>query len=238
MIKFVLVEDNALYRKYTSNIIMTNMMKNKIEFDIVEFDDCSKKLFDFIENNSDDCVFILDLELPSGSGIDAARELRNMNNNWTCPIIILTAYTNEYYDVYKQRLQILDFIGKDEDVSKYLSENIDICLRMLNKDSSYRFTYKNIDYSVPLSKIDYIQRDGRRTKIVTKERDYYQNLSINIIKDSFPSYFVVSCKGIIINTKNIKKIDWTNCMVYFNDGISGYFVSKSHRKDIRDHDKI
>ena len=34
-----------------------------------------------------------------------------------------------------------------------------------------------------------------------------------------------------INKKNIFKIDWNKCIVYFRDGNSGYLISKKHKKE-------
>lgn len=236
MINFVLIEDNDIQRKNVSKIILSYMMNNKIDFKIYEFNDYDKKLLDFIKKNKKDCVYILDLELPNGDGIDVARMIRNECNNWISPIIILTAHASLYYEVYKQRLQILDFISKCENVKKNICENIDICVKMLNKEKVYRFTYKNIDYAIPYNDINYIQRDGRRTKIVTIEKPYYRNLSINIIKNELPNYFIISSKGTIINMKNVKSIDWNNLLVIFKDDTYGYLVSKSHRKELENYE--
>ena len=232
MINFVIVDDNNLHRKKISKIVLSLMMNNKIEFKIYEFDDYSKKLLTQINKNDKDTIYILDLELPNGDGIDIARIIRNEKNNWISPIIIITAHTSLYYEVYKQRLQVLDFIGKCENIEKNLKENIDICLKMLNKEKVYRYTYKNIEYTINLSNIDYIQRDNRQVKIVTKDKIYYQNISINKIKEELPSYFLISSKGILINMKNVKEIDWSKLIVYFNDGLKGYLVSSTHKKEI------
>ena len=232
MINFVIVEDNSFHRKKIHKIIFSSMLENKIDYKIFEFDDYTTKLKNFISKDEKDSIYILDLELPSGDGIEIARMIRNEYNNWISPIIIITAHTSLYYEVYKQRLQVLDFIGKCENIEKNLKENIDICLKMLNKEKVYRYTYKNIEYTINLLQIDYFQREGRKTKIVTKNKVYYQNISISNIKKMLPEYFITSSKGILINMKNNKEIDWTNLIVYFKDGIKDYLVSNSHKKEI------
>ena len=236
MINFVIVDDNKSQRKIISNIILKNMMKNKIDFNIIEFDDYNNSVLNYIKNDNHDTVYILDLELPSGDGIDIARQIRNKYENWISPIIIITVHTSLYYEVYKQRLQILDFIGKCECVDKNLSENIDICLKMLNKEKTYRYTYKGIEYTINLNNIDFIQREGRQIKIVTKDNCYYQNTSINKIKNSLPSNFIVSSKGILVNLKNVEKIDWSILKVFFKDKNEGFLVSKSHKKEIDEYE--
>ena len=232
MVNFVIVDDIKSQRKRNCNVIIKSMMKNKIEFNLYEFDDYNDKLINYIKNDNNSTIYILDLQLPSGDGVEIARQIRNKYNNWNSPIIIITIHTFLYFEVYKQRLQILDFIGKNDNIEKELSENIDICLKMLNKEKVYRYTYKNIDYTINLNNIDYIQRDGRQVKIVTSNKEYYQNTSISMIKKYLPSYFVLSSKGILINLKNVEKIDWMLLKVFFKDNNYGYLVSKSHRKEI------
>lgn len=232
MVNFVVVDDNKLHRKRIVNTILSGMMDNKIEFDIFEFKDLDKDLNKYIKNDKHNSIYILDLELTNGDGIDIARTIRNEYNNWISPIIIITAHSSLYYEVYKQRLQVLDFISKCENIEKNLKENIDICLRMLNVDRVYRYVYKNIEYSINLNDINYIKRDGRGIRIVTIDNNYFQNISITNVKKLLPSYFVLSTKGILLNKKNISKIDWKNLKVFFKDKSSGYFVSITHKKDL------
>ena len=232
MVNFVVVDDNNLHRKKICDSIINKMMNNKLDFDIVDFNDYSKSLIKYIKEDKNNSIYILDLELPSGDGIDIARYIRYEVNNWISPIIIITAHSSLYYEVYKQRLQVLDFIVKFNDMEKNIDENIDICLRMLNVDRIYKYIYKNVVYTIDLMNIDYIIRDGRQIKIVTKENDYYQNISIANIKKLLPNFFIISAKGIIINTKNIDKIDWNNLKVYFKDGKNDYLISKTHKKEL------
>ena len=238
MLNFVVVDDNKLQRKSICNCILRKMMNNKIEFSVQEFSDYNKSLVNYISSNKNDNIYILDLELPSGDGIDIARIIRNKYNNWNSPIIIITAHTSLYYEVYKQRLQVLDFIGKCENVEKNLSENIDICLKMLNKEKVYRYTYKNVEYTINLNHINYIQRDGRKVKIVTCNGDYYQNISISEIRNLLPSYFMISAKGVLINMKNVSKIDWSTQLVHFNDQSKGFLVSRSHKKELDNYELV
>ena len=232
MVNFVVVDDNTNHRKKICDIIMSNMMSNQINFKLHEFSDYTNKLLNYIEITSNINIYVLDLELPNGDGIDIARTIRNKVNDWNSPIIIITAHESLYYEVYKQRLQILDFIPKFNSIEKYLSEDIDICLRMLNKEKVYKYTYKNIVYNINLSSINYIQRDGRRTRIVTKDKDYFQNITISEIIKLLPDYFIISAKGTILNMKNVQEIDWNNMIVIFKDNTQGYLVTNSHKKEI------
>lgn len=232
MINFVIVDDNNHHRKKICDTVIKNMMTNQIDFKIHEFDDYDKKLALYLKKRDQISVFILDLELPSGDGIDIARNIRNISNDWNSPIIIITAHESLYYEVYKQRLQILDFIPKFNSMEKSLYEDVDICLRMLNKEKVYKYTYKNVEHNVNLNSINYVQRDGRKTKIVTKSEVYYQNITINEIKKILPENFIISAKGTLLNMKNVYEINWKEMLVHFKDGTKGYLVTNSHKKEI------
>ena len=182
MINYVIVDDNNTHRKRVVNAIISKMMSNQIEFNIKEFDDYSPGLLNYIKDERRNTVYILDLELPSGDGIDIARYIRNDCNNWISPIIIVTAHTSLYYEVYKQRLQLLDFIGKCNSVEDGIFENIDICLRMLSIERVYRYTYKNVEHAIPVNNIDYIIEIRYKNIIIkSKERNniaYFDNIFI------------------------------------------------------------
>ena len=232
MVNFVIVDDNISYRKRISKIVVKSMMKNSSNFEIFEYSDFNKELVDYIKNDNKNTIYILDLELPSGDGIEIARTIRDKYNNWISPIIIITVHTSLAFEVYKQRLQVLDFIGKCEDIEDSLIDSINISIRMINKEDIYRYTYKSVNYSINMSSINYIKRSGRQIKIITNNGDYYQNISINQIKDLLPDYFTLSSKGVLINLRNIERIDWNEYKEFFKDGTSDYLVSKSHRKEI------
>ena len=232
MINFIVVDDNNIHRKKVCKTITTHMMNNRLEFSIKEFCDYNKDLLNYIKSNRTDAAYFIDLELPNGDGIDIARKIRYDFDDWVSPIIIVTAHTSLYYEVYKQRLQLLDFVSKCDDAEKNIKENLDICLKMLNKDRAYRYIYNYVEYTIPFSKIDYIIKDGRRSKIVTSDNIYYQNISISNIKKMFPKYFLNSAKGTIINMKNVNKIDWNTLRVYFKDKNNDYLVTLSHKKEL------
>lgn len=236
MVNFVIVDDNNNHRKNICNIVMKRMMSNQVNFKINEFNDYNNKLTTYIKESGHISIYILDLELPSGDGIDIARMIRNTCNDWNSPIIIITAHSSLYYEVYKQRLQILDFIPKFGSIDTSINEDIDICLRMLNKEKVYKYIYKNVEYNIKLSDINFIQRDGRKTKIVTKNQTYYQNITINAIKSMLPTYFKISAKGTLINMRNIHKIDWNEMIVFFKDGTKDYVVTNSHKKEIENYE--
>lgn len=232
MIDFVIIEDNAKYKEKIKKLVVSFMMSNKLEFNILVFEDFTSNLVKYINTKNTETIYFIDLQLTTSDGIDIARHIRNKANDWRSPIIIYTAHTNLAFEVYKQRLQILDFIGKKDNDENYILESLDICIKMLNKLNVYRYTYKNIEHCISYDEINYIQREERRIAIVTKNKKYHQNISINKIKLLLPNYFVRSTKGTLLNINNVKEIDWNESLVYFKNDTKDYVVSKSHKKEI------
>ena len=81
-------------------------------------------------------------------------------------------------------------------------------------------------------KYDFTDLEKALSKLYTNQS--YSTL--NDIKKELPAYFVISLKGTLVNTKNIFKIDWNTCIVYFKDGNSGYLVSRNHKKEFGEND--
>ena len=126
MINFVIVEDNKLHRKRLKNIILNYMMKNKMEFDIIEFENDCPELESLMISSDNNNIYIFDFELPNATAIDLSRKLRE--TDWISPIIVFTVNGGMAYDTFKQRLQILDFVNKQYEAEKNLFELFDICL--------------------------------------------------------------------------------------------------------------
>jgi len=234
MINFVIVEDNKAYREKIEKMIVSYMMSNKNAFKITKFKDYDESISEYINKNKYFNIYILDFELPNGTAIDIAREIRE--SDWISPIIILTAYSSLALDTFKQRLQILDFLGKQLDVEKNKKELLDICMSVLGKDINYKYTYHNVDHNIPINSIQYVMRDGRRIAIVTDEKTFYQNISITKIKSLLGKNFIYSSKGIIVNMKRVKTINWNKQQIIFDNGQKKNIISKSHKKELEEYE--
>ena len=237
MINFIVVDSDIVSRKITRDIIVKNMMSNQIDFKIHEFLDYDEKLKEYLSNSQEYSIYVININLLSCNGIEICKYVRNIMNDWTSPLIVTNIDPKMYNSLMSKKLQVLDFIYKDN-LNKNLYEDIDICMRILNYSLTYKYVYKNIEYNIPINKINYVQRDGRRTKIVTKNKTYYRNVTINEIKKIFPKHFIISAKGTLLNMKNVKEIDWKNMIVYFKDNTQNYVVTYSHKKEIESYKHI
>lgn len=238
MINFIVVEDNKLQRKNISNLIMKYMMKNKLEFDIIEFETENKKLRDLIKDVEHNHIYILDFQLPNTNAIEISRFIRDYD--WRSPIIIFTAHGGMAFETFKQRLQILDFVNKQFEAEKNLFELFDICMKQLNVSGLFKFKSKGIDYSIPLEKIYYIYRDTseRKAVIVTKNAEYKINMTMNYILRNLDKRFKMSHKACIINMEKVEAFVWKENKIIFRNGFETYLLSKTHKKELKEYVKI
>lgn len=95
MIKILLVEDNNVNR-----LLISHMLKRK-NWDITEalngVEACG------LVSSSDFDIIIMDLQMPEMDGFEAARNIREIESKLDkrIPIIILTAFANEFNEKFK-----------------------------------------------------------------------------------------------------------------------------------------
>lgn len=232
MITFVVLEDNALHSKRTKDIIVNYMMKNKYEFDILFFEKETKELNDLIEKNESNYIYILDFELPNTTAIDVARKIRK--NDWVSPIIIFTVNGGMAYETFKQRLQILDFVSKQFEAEKNLTELFDICLKQLKVRNNFKYKIGKVDYSIDYNKILYIYKDTnlRKSVIVTESHEYKVPLNLVNVKELLNEDFIFTHKACIVNMKRVNAFVWNEGKIVFDNGMEALFLSKTHKKEL------
>ena len=234
MINFIIVEDNNLHIEKTKKIINKYMMKNNYEYDILAYNYPNDK---FVENISSDSkkIYILDFELKGTTAIDVARMIRK--SDWISPIVVFSVNGGMAYDTFKQRLQILDFVNKQYEAEKNLFEVFDICFSQFKIREDFKYKIGKVTYSIDYDKVYYFYRDTveRKTVIVTNNGEYKIPMTLVKVKSLLPDYFVYSHKSCIINTMKVNAYDWANLTIFFDNGTKTYLLSRTHRKELKDH---
>lgn len=232
MINFIVLEDNLYHRNFANTTIKKFMMKNDIDYKILNYDDFNDKIKKTIKNDEITKIYILDFELPSATAIDVAKEIRN--NDWTSPIIILTAHGGMAFETFKERLQILDFISKQYDSETNLFELFEICLKQIKIKKNFKFKSNYIDYIIPYDNILYFYRDTfeRKVKLVTVNEEINISKSLAAIKLELDQNFIYTHKACIINKKKVKGFDWKNKRIIFDNDTEINLLSKNYKKEI------
>lgn len=233
---FVIYEDMKKYSCIYRSVIMKLMGSNNLNYNIIEINkydkDTSNKLLDIKGNK----IYLLDIEVTGKSGIEFAREIRNMGD-WISPIIIISSH-DEFKSVgYIRKILMFDYISKEEDIFNNLYESLMLAQEILLTKKTFCFKEKGEVFQIPIDDILYIEKsiNDNLCIIVTVNNTYKIRSTIQKLENEFAdsSNFVRIHRSYLINMRNIKHINFELGEVYF-DGDKVAFISRNNKKKLKD----
>lgn len=238
MINFIICEDeDILAGKYIKEIDRF-MMSNDEEYKIHRFKGYTKKWEAFVRNNKEYKVYLLDIKTAEGSGIDAARRIREEFDDWVSMIMIITAYSEYKYEALSKRLMLVDFINKLDDFEIRLREALQICMKNYDKKfKSIKYNYRNISYNIELRNILYIEKepDSKRSMIKTIHGDYYIQGSLESISKNLDKRFVKCSRSVFVNIEQVEFYNYKENVITFKNGETLNSIPREKRKELARH---
>ena len=236
MLRFIICEDNKQFQEKLSVIINKLMMPYNFEYKISKFTEYNEELSEIIKNDNENKVYILDIELPEISGLEIASEIRE--EDLESSIIFLTVHPEFQNDIFYSRLLAIDYINKDKLWQERFKETILYTIKSLNKKRILSFDFNYNSYRIPIRKILYIEKiqDNPKCKIVMEDGSTYEiNKTItSLVKLLGPSFYQ-SHKSCIVNIEQIKKINYSDSTITFNNGKTEYLLSSRNKKGIKEY---
>lgn len=232
MIDFIICDDDSIVVEKVVKVVSNIMMKNRLEYNIHTFNDYDDEFIKFISRNNHNCVYILDIETPSRSGIDVARIIRK--NDIESVIIFLTGHEELGQIVLKKELLFLAFINKFEDSFERLNSSILEALRMLSIKKILRFEERGTIYTISVNDILYITRDSidRKSVIKTNNNEFRTYKSLVEIKSMLDDRFCKTHRACIINKDRVCKINKQKKIIVFDNGLSIDLISDKYKKEL------
>ncbi|MBP3460794.1 MAG: response regulator transcription factor [Bacilli bacterium] len=235
MIKFVIYDDEEIFRSKTKSVIEKTMSKFKMEYCIEEFSKYNSRMQKTID---DECskIYIMDIEIPNGlSGIDVAKKIRI--NDWNSIIILVTSHMEMGYEALKAQIMLLDFISKYNDCSPNLESTIKKAISKIDNKKILIFETNNMTYKVHTDDIVYIVKDSidRKCIIKTEYNEVCISETIGNILDMLDRRFFLSHRSCIINTEKIDRIDWKKNIIYFKNSDKTDYLSRNKRKELKEY---
>jgi two-component system response regulator AgrA len=229
----VVFDDNAVIREKVNKVITKLMLPTDIEYKTLLYSQYDKSFAQFIDERVGQKIYILDVEVNSYSGLDIARKIRE--KDWESIIIILTAHYELAYDAFKKRLMLLDFISKFDNYEQNLYEALRIALKVSNVKKQLSFKFNRVLYKIDLDDILYIIKDtSKRNSIIkTFSKEYSVALNINEISTMLTDSFIQTHRACIINRENVKKIDFKENTITFNNNEKISLLSKTYKKEVK-----
>lgn len=232
MINVIICDDNDKDRSKEEDIVKEFMNQNNKQFELFSFDDYNKKFFATSNLKMPFKIYLLDIETPSNSGIDVAREIRKKDIDSI--IIFLTAHEELGNVILKNDLMFLSFINKFDNFNNRLNDALKKALDMLGHKNIIRINDRNITYTINSKDILYITKDSfeRKTIIKTDYNEIKLNKSLFEIVGLLDDRFVQTHRACYINTERKVKIDRTKRIIMFDNGEKIDLLSDKYKKEV------
>lgn len=238
MINFIICDDNTEFLKKEKQIVDNFMMKYDIEYKCVLFTEYDKKFNSIVAKDEGFKVYLLDIQTKNGSGLDAARKIREEYDDWVSIIIIVTAFNEFKYEALGNRLYLLDFINKLNRCDSKLKEDLDIVIKHYdNRKKSLSYEYNHVIKKIEFRHIIYIEKEAesKRCIINTTYGEQIINKTLNETLKMLDNRFVKTSRSMIVNTDFVKEYDVKENKLYFSTGETTHQVSRAMKKGLKEY---
>lgn len=199
-------DDNASSAKKASEIARQALEKKNITADITVYTDSRQLMFELDQSVRID-LLILDIEMPSVSGLEIAGYVKKANPN--CLIIFLTSYMNYAVDGYE--LEIFRFVPKLNGEERLMSAVLDAANVIdLESKKSYFIERHDMCGMLPCKYILYITKSGKNSEIHhlhSKEPIKIRKPLSVVFEELDSEEFIYIARGCIANMANVQSVD-------------------------------
>ena len=232
MINFIVCDNEKPIIDSVKSIIAKVMFKTNIDYKIYSFEDYNSEFSKILKSDLENKIYILDIEVGKKSGLDIAKLIRK--NDWNSIILILTAHYELEFLAYKSKILLFDFISKFDLYDKKMYNAISLCVKnKLNNEKLIIKINRKIE-QINFNDIIYITYDSfnRKSKIMTKSREYEVNDSLKEIHKKLKGNFIYTHRACIVNMNNVKTIDPKEKVITFNNNKTINLLSRNHTKEV------
>lgn len=232
MVNVIICDDNVKDRNNVARLVEEFMLKNKIDYKLHIYSDYNKEFNNAMDSKMPFKIYLLDIETPSRSGIDIARQIRK--KDLKSVIMFLTGHDELGSIVLKNDIMFLSFINKFDDVKGRLNASLRKALELLEKNSIIRINDRNTVYTIDLADILYITKDSfeRKTIIKTDYSEFKINRPLAEISELLDDRFSQTHRACYINNDRVVKIDGTKRIIYFDNSEEIDLLSVKFKKEL------
>lgn len=232
MFNVIICDDEINTLKRIIKIIDKYMKRNHIEYKKHIFNDYNESFMNIVKSSLPFKIYILDIETPSRSGIDIAREIRQKDLDSV--IIFLTGHEELGGIVLKNDLMFLSFINKFDNCEERLTEALRKSFDLLHKKQVIKIEDGLNTYIINLNDILYLSKDSyeRKTIIQTDYTDFKVSKSLSKIFKMLDDRFEQTHRSCIVNMSRVIRIDKANKIIYFDNNSSTDLLSDKYKKEL------
>ncbi len=237
MINFIVVDDDRTYLKNMCNIIEKFIVNYDFDYEIFTFTKYDDEFEKIVKSDRGFKIYLLDIETPNGTGLDASRMIREDYDDWISIILIVTSYGEYKMEVFAKRLYISSFIHKSEDGKEVIIEELGKAIKNYdNRPKSIRVKSHNVVSTIEYRNIINIEKiiDSKKCLIrTTSGNKIYQGSLKTIMKKLDDKRFIQVHKSLIVNEDYIDYFLKKENKLVFKNGSFTYDVSRDKKKELK-----
>ena len=232
MFNVIICDDDQYTLTKITKIVDQYFKKNHIEYQKHIFEDYNQKFMNIISRPLPFKIYILDIETPSRSGIDIAREIRIKDLDSV--IIFLTGHEELGNIILKNDLLFLSFINKFDNCEERLCKALQKSSDVLHKKQVIKLADGTINYIVNLNDILYFSTDtvDRKTIVKTDYDEFEVSDTLKSISKRLDDRFNQTHKSCIVNMSRVTNIDTKRRIIYFDTKDMTDLLSNKYMKEL------
>lgn len=241
MIPLFICEDDAIFRELLSKEIESYTMMQGYDMQLICKTDDPKILLEASSVHEGRGVYFLDIDLGINGfdGFDLAKILRKNDTHAT--IIFVTSHGELSMEAFKQRLEAMDYILKEDRGG--LQERIRACIdsiqvRLLRhsaeKNAYYTVKVFDVVYSIPLKDILYFETAVKKHHICLHATHDILEFpgKLKNIENEVGKGFLRSHRSYLVNREHVKAIHTKSGLVELDNGET-CLLSRSAKRDMK-----
>lgn len=235
MLNFVVCDDEKEFREVIIKEIEKFMMNYDVNYEVYQFETYDEDFEKVARSDLGFKVYFFDIKTKNGSGLDAARFIREELEDWNSIIVIVTAFAEYRYEALSNRLYLLDFISKFDNCKAKIKEILKIIYKNYNsREKCLSYEYNYTFYKIELKNIIFIEKeqDSKRCIIYTTYGTFKAPFTLVSIAKQLDKRFLKVHKSLILNTDKISTYNTKENEVVFSNGMSTNLISRSGRKEL------
>ena len=235
VLNFIICDDEKEFRDLIKGEIDKFMMNYDAEYKKYECESYEKEFEVLARKEMGFKVYFFDIKTKNGSGLDAARFIREELDDWNSIIVIVTAFAEYRYEALSNRLYLLDFISKFDNCKTKLKETLKIIYKQYNsREKCLTYEYNYTIYKIEFKNIIFIEKeqDSKRCIVHTDYGKFKAPFTLSAIDKQLDKRFLKVHKSLILNTDKIRSYDTKENEVLFDNGVTTNLISRSGKKEL------
>jgi len=237
MINFLICEDNQTFANTVKRIVNNYMMNFDIDYNCRIFSGYGEEFKKIAK--ADDIgfkVFLLDIKTKEGSGLDAARMIREELDDWVSIIAIITSFNQYKYEALGNRLYLMDFINKLDNCEVNIKKMLERSMKHYDKRyKSLSYEYNHNMKKIEFRHIIYVEKeqDSKRCIIKTTYGMHVIPKTLNDTLKLLDERFIKVHRSMIINTDYIDEYKHDSNEIIFKNGEHTSLIARSMKRELK-----